>query len=120
MADASRCPECRARVHPYAAGCPSCGADLDAYRRQRAKSPLQRARLQVPSVRIDLFDLVVPTVVMLLVALFAPLVGVVLALFIMWHSHHNGLVWRRNVACACAALALVNLLVPSFIEPHLI
>jgi hypothetical protein len=57
---------------------------------------------------------------MLLVALFAPLVGVVLALFIMWHSHHNGLVWRRNVACACAALALVNLLVPSFIEPHLI
>jgi hypothetical protein len=61
----------------------------------------------------------VPTVIMLLLALFAPLVGAVLALFILWHSHRNGLVGRRNAAGVCAAVALLNLLVPSLIEPRL-
>ena len=32
MADRSRCPQCRERVSPYAAGCAVCGADLDPSR----------------------------------------------------------------------------------------
>ena len=32
MADRSRCPNCRERVSPYAAGCAVCGADLDTAR----------------------------------------------------------------------------------------
>ncbi len=32
MADRSRCPNCRERVSPYAAGCAVCGADLDPSR----------------------------------------------------------------------------------------
>jgi hypothetical protein len=29
MADRSKCPDCGAKVSPYAAGCAVCGADLD-------------------------------------------------------------------------------------------
>ncbi len=57
---------------------------------------------------------------MLVLALFAPLVGALFALFIVWHSHHNGRVGRRNAAVVCAALALLNVFAPSLIEPHLI
>jgi hypothetical protein len=32
MPDRSRCPNCRERVSPYAAGCAICGADLDTRR----------------------------------------------------------------------------------------
>jgi hypothetical protein len=32
MPDRSRCPNCRERVSPYAAGCAVCGADLDPRR----------------------------------------------------------------------------------------
>jgi len=57
---------------------------------------------------------------MLILALFAPLFGALLALFALWHSHHNGLVGRRNAAGVCAAIALVNLFAPGLIEPRLI
>ena len=58
--------------------------------------------------------------VLLLLALFAPLFGVLLALFIVWHAHHTGLVARRNVAIICAAIAIVNLAAPQVLLPHLI
>jgi hypothetical protein len=32
MPDRSRCPNCRERVSPFAAGCAICGADLDVRR----------------------------------------------------------------------------------------
>ncbi len=57
---------------------------------------------------------------MLLLALFAPLFGALLALFIVWHGHHHGLAARRNVAAVCAAIAIVNLLAPTVLLPHLI
>ena len=38
MADRSRCPNCKERVSPYAAGCAVCGADLDPSRWDKGPS----------------------------------------------------------------------------------
>jgi hypothetical protein len=120
VADASRCPECRAKVHPFAATCPSCGADLDAHRLRPGGSWRRTLRPRVPSVGSDVVDLLVLTAIMLLLALFAPLYGALFALFIVWHSHRNSAIGRRNAAVVCAALAVLNLFAPSLIEARLI
>jgi hypothetical protein len=79
MPNASRCPKCRQAIHPFAATCPSCGADLDAHRRQRAGGR-RRPQIGLPSLTGNVTDLVVVTLILLLLALFAPLFGAVLAL----------------------------------------
>jgi hypothetical protein len=78
-----------------------------------------RRRIGLPPVRRDLVELLVPAVVLLLLALFAPLYGALVSLFIVWHSHHNGLTARRNIAIACTALAIFDLLAPDVILPSL-
>jgi zinc-ribbon domain len=120
MPSANRCPECGEPIHPFAATCPSCGADLDAHRRGRASSRLWRPQIALPRKNKDMTDLVVVALVLLLLALFAPLFGVLLALFIVWHAHRTGLVARRNIAISCAAIAIVNLAAPQLLLPHLI
>lgn len=67
-----------------------------------------------------LTELVVVTLIMLLLALFAPLFGALLALFIVWQGHHHGQVARRNIAIVCAAIAIFNLAAPSVLLPHLL
>jgi len=62
----------------------------------------------------------VVAVVLLLLALFAPLFGALLALFMIWQGHHNGLTARRNIAMVCAAIAIFNLVAPSVLLPHLL
>jgi hypothetical protein len=57
-------------------------------------------------------DLLVVAVVLLLMALYLPLYGALLALFIVWHSNRHALIARRNIAIAGSALAIFNLLVP--------
>jgi hypothetical protein len=41
--DPNRCPDCRERVTPFAAGCALCGADLDPLRHRPGPSRPQRA-----------------------------------------------------------------------------
>jgi hypothetical protein len=65
-------------------------------------------------------DLVVIGLIMLLLALFAPLFGALFALFIVWHANNNGLVARRNIAIVCAGLAIFNLFAPNVLLPHLL
>ena len=103
-------------MHPFAAGCPHCGADLDAARRQQGLGR-SRSRVALPTVQRDLVDLLVPAIVLILLALFAPLFGALISLFIVWHSHHNALTARRNIAIATTALAIFNLLAPEVILP---
>jgi hypothetical protein len=119
MPSANRCPQCRETIHPFAATCPSCGADLDAHRR-RGATRRRAPRITFPRLGNDVADLVVITLVMLLLALFAPLFGAALALFIVWHAHHNSQVARRNVATVCAAIAIFNLAAPEVLLPHLV
>jgi hypothetical protein len=118
MPSANRCPKCRETIHPFAATCPSCGADLDAHRRRAATR--RRPQISVPRMTNHVFDLVVVTLIMLLLALFAPLFGALLALFIVWHGHRNGQVARRNIAIVCAAIAIFNLAAPHVLLPHLV
>jgi predicted amidophosphoribosyltransferase len=40
--DPNRCPQCRERVTPFAAGCALCGADLDPRRHRAGPSLAQR------------------------------------------------------------------------------
>jgi hypothetical protein len=62
----------------------------------------------------------VVALVLLLLALFAPLFGALLAVFIGWQSNRTGLVARRNIAIVCAAIAIFNLAAPNVLLPHLI
>jgi hypothetical protein len=119
MPSANRCPKCHQTIHPFAATCPSCGADLDAHRRRVASRPRWR---QIEALRPtnDLTDLIVVALVLLLLALFVPLFGALLALFTVWHAHHNGPVARRNIAIVCAAIAIFNLAAPQVLLPHLV
>ncbi len=61
----------------------------------------------------------VVTLVLLLLALYAPLWGALLALFIVWHSHQHGLVLRRGIAIGCLALAMVNVFAPGTVSAPL-
>ena len=95
-------------------------ADLDGHRRGRAATRQRWPRIKFPRLANDVTDLVVVALIMLLLALFAPLFGALLALFIVWHAHHNGPVARRNIAIICAAIAIFNLAAPQVLLPHLI
>ena len=119
MPSANRCPKCHQTIHPFAATCPSCGADLDAHRRRVTNRPRWR-QIEVLRPANNVSDLIVVTLVLLLLALFAPLFGALLALFTAWHAHHNGPVARRNIAVGCAAIAIFNLAAPQVLLPHLI
>jgi hypothetical protein len=119
MPSANRCPKCRETIHPFAATCPSCGADLDAHRRRGAGRPRWR-QIKVPRLTNNLTDMVVVAVILLLLALFAPLFGALLSLFIIWQAHRTGLVARRNIAIVCAAIAIFNLADPDALLPHLV
>ena len=52
------------------------------------------------------------SIVMVLLAIYFPLYGALLALYITWHSHRVGETARRNVAIACLALAVLDLVAP--------
>lgn len=78
-------------------------------------------QIRFPRLDRDLAELMLVSVVMLLLALYAPIFGLLLALFTAWHGNHNGQVARRNIAIPCAALSIVNLLVvPHVLLPHLL
>jgi hypothetical protein len=49
--DLSRCPDCRERVTPFAAGCAICGADLDIGRFDGGPTLTQRAGSWVGALR---------------------------------------------------------------------
>ena len=97
---------------PFAAGCAVCGADLDAWRRKQADSPVARARgrVQMPRLsaerRRDLFLLLI---LFVLVA-FSPLFGALIAGFVAFAKHRDGDVAMRNAALAFLALDVVAVL----------
>src|SRR5438045_3742195 len=112
MRRSSVCPNCGEAVSPFAAGCALCGADLEAHRAQlRARPPLltrlTRRRPRPPDLRVDTTDLTMLSVTLLLV-LFAPLFGLLLACFCAWAKHREGDVTLRNILIGLAALALVG------------
>ena len=101
MPSMDRCPKCREKIHPFAATCPSCGADLDALRRRVAGRQHWR-QIKVPRLTNNVTDLVVVTVILLLLALFAPLFGALLALFIIWQARNTD--WSLDATSRSFAL----------------
>lgn len=104
---ANVCPRCGASVTPYAAGCGVCGADLERLRRAR-----RRRAPSAPSLATDLAQNLVLAAVMVLVAVFAPLWGLLLAGLVSYDRNRRGERTMRNVAIAAGALALVGFFMP--------
>jgi positive regulator of sigma E activity len=114
----TRCPNCGQPVSQFAAGCAICGEDLVAARRRkqerhRALSPLRLGRLEwLPQVTAGeaLFG-----AALVLIAFFVPLVGLILAAAVAYFAHRNDETVVRNLALAAVAVALVVVLLVSFV-----
>jgi hypothetical protein len=107
------CPHCGASVTPYAAGCSVCGADLERLRRQRARSVSQRLRTaSLPSFAGDAAQNVLLTVLMIVLALFAPLFGLAVAALVAFDRNRRGERTMRNMAVAAGTLAAIGFFVP--------
>lgn len=82
MARPGRCPQCNEPVSAFAAGCAICGADLEAHRREQAERRARRPELPAVTSRLRAIDddiLMLALTAFLVV--FAPIVGLILAVF---------------------------------------
>jgi hypothetical protein len=92
-------------VSVFAAGCAICGTDLEAHRARVAS----RRRVALPAV--SLADRTLWICVLVLLAVFAPVLGLLLA---AWTAYDRGSdLVLRNVAWGAAAVAVALLLIPS-------
>lgn len=108
----SKCPGCGTPVSQFAAGCAICGYDLAAARRERAARP----RIDLPAVPRPRWlggEVGIATVLVLLVV-FMPIVGLLLAAFIGVQAHNDGRATVRAIAVATGALGLALFLVPAW------
>jgi hypothetical protein len=112
---ANVCPNCGEPVSQFAAGCAICGADLESWRRERARRAESRRvpRPQLPrGISRGRSGDVLFGVVMAVVALFAPPFGLLLCSYLAYRFDRDGSRALRNVALVCALAALVFLLFP--------
>jgi hypothetical protein len=110
MARSNQCPRCGATVSQFAAGCSICGADLEAMRRQKRRRV--STVVQLPYDAREFFEGTVVTLVMVIVALFAPLYGMALAALVFFDRRRHGHRTMRNLAAACFLLAALSFFVP--------
>jgi hypothetical protein len=101
--DPNRCPNCGERVSPFAAGCALCGAELDPHRHRRRMPRLDLGRL--PSPGVDAFAVAL----LVLLTLFAPLIGLVVCGLRAWNEERSGRVLQRNIALVLGGVCLVFL-----------
>jgi hypothetical protein len=102
----TKCPNCGQPVTAYAAGCAVCGTDIAA-----ARGALAERRLRTPSVpRLRLDDDALRLVLGLIVALAAPLFGVLLASWFTWQLHHEGRTGTRNLMLLIVLIAAIPLI----------
>jgi hypothetical protein len=100
-------------VTPYAAGCGACGADLERLRQQRRRFPPALARpLSWPGVASGLRENLLLTALMVAVALFAPLFGLLFAALVAFDRNRKGERTMRNLAIASGTLALITFFFP--------
>ena len=112
----NKCPNCGSTVSQFAAGCAICGEDLVAARRAR-----ERRREALPSLtapgwfpRITASDAVFG--ILVIVCAFAvPVIGGPIAGLFAYFAHQKGDVVQRNLALIAVGVALIVLLLVSFI-----
>jgi hypothetical protein len=115
----TNCPTCGATVSQFAAGCAICGEDLIA-----ARQRLERRREELPSVARFERPGWVPEItgadavlggLLLIVAFFSPVIGGLIAALFAFFAHQKGDLVQRNLAVAAVAVALVVLILVSFL-----
>ncbi|HWT94653.1 MAG TPA: hypothetical protein VN238_16775 [Solirubrobacteraceae bacterium] len=115
---AQTCPECGTRVSAFAAGCAVCGADLEAYARQRRLAEEREAALggggterrfalpripDVPNLGLSPIDALLLAVAAFF-ALFVPVLGLLCAALGMMHGYYES---RRGLFAAYAVLGVI-------------
>ena len=119
----THCPKCGQRVTPFAAGCAVCGTDLEAARAARA-ARRDKARFELPAIgwprgagrgRIDWIQVVIAVIL----ALGAPPIGLLLALYWASRAHRDGEPVKAVVMLAVAALAAAAIFAPEWFFSHL-
>lgn len=113
----SKCPSCGSPVSQFAAGCAICGANLTAARRQRERRleslpTLGRRPDWLP--RITGADAVLGGL-LLICAFFSPMIGGLIAGVFAYFAHQRGDIVQRNLALAAVGVALVMLVLVSFL-----
>jgi hypothetical protein len=112
----SKCPNCGSSVSQFAAGCAICGENLTAARQDLERRREARPSLAAPSwfPQITAGDAVLGGI--LLIAAFSfPIIGGPIAGLFAYFAHRNGDVVQRNLALMAVAVAVIVLLVVSFI-----
>src|SRR4051812_3070650 len=112
----TKCPNCGSSVSQFAAGCAICGENLTAARvrleRRREARPWLTAPSWLPEITAS--DAVLGAI--LIIAAFGfPIVGGPIAGLFAYFGHRNGDVVQRNLALVAVAVAVIVLLLVSFV-----
>jgi hypothetical protein len=107
----NKCPRCGSAVSQFAAGCAVCGADLELLRRRRRSRLPDAMRISYDA--RELTEGAALTLLMVMVALFAPLYGMGLAAIVFFDRRRRGHRTMRNLAVVGFALALLVFFIPS-------
>ena len=111
-----KCPNCGSSVSQFAAGCAICGENLSAARQRLERRREARPSLSAPTwfPEITAGEAVLGAI--LIIAAFGfPIVGGPIAGLFAYFGHKNGDKVQRNFALAAVAVAVIVLLVISFI-----
>ena len=112
----TKCPDCGASVSQFAAGCAICGANLTAARQDLERRREARPSLRAPSwlPEVDGADTVFGAL-LILAAFASPIIGGPIAGVFAYFAHQRGDRVQRNLALIAVAVAVVVILVVSFL-----
>jgi hypothetical protein len=103
-------------VSQFAAGCAMCGANLTAARQELERRRAARPSLQAPSwlPEVTAGDAILGSI--LIIAAFGfPIIGGPVAGLFAYFAHRNGDVVQRNLALVAVAVALLVVILVSFL-----
>jgi hypothetical protein len=112
----TKCPNCGSTVSQFAAGCGICGENLVAARQQLERRRAAMPRLEAPGwvPEITAGDAILGAI--LIIAAFGfPIIGGPIAGLFAFFAHKNGDMVQRNLALAAVAIALLVVVLISFL-----
>jgi hypothetical protein len=111
------CPNCGNTVSQFAAGCAICGEDLVAARaRKEARySRVPDVGARMPSWWSELSGgEALLGLSLIVIALFLPVIGILLAGFVAFFAHRGGIEVQRNLALVAVAIGVVMVIIVSW------